>query len=69
MHEVAPGHFAHGRALRHAAGPVRRILHSVSFAEGWAHYVEEVCLEEGFRARDPRFASGWPWRRWSGSPG
>ncbi len=58
VHEVAPGHFAHGRALRRVAGPVRRILHSVSFAEGWAHYVEEMCLEEGFRARDPRFAIG-----------
>jgi hypothetical protein len=58
VHEVAPGHFAHGRALRRASSPVRRILHSVSFAEGWAHYVEEVCLEEGFRARDPRFAIG-----------
>jgi hypothetical protein len=58
VHEVAPGHFAHGRALRRARGPVRRTLHSLSFAEGWAHYVEEVCLEEGFRARDPRFAIG-----------
>jgi Bacterial protein of unknown function (DUF885) len=58
VHEVAPGHFAHGRALRRASSPVRRILHSTSFSEGWAHYVEEVCLEEGFRARDPRFAIG-----------
>jgi hypothetical protein len=58
VHEVAPGHFAHGRALRHAPGQVRRVLHSLSFCEGWAHYVEEVCLEEGFRARDPRFAIG-----------
>ncbi|MGW5354923.1 DUF885 family protein [Streptomyces sp. NPDC004031] len=58
VHEVAPGHFAHGRALRRAAGPVRRVLHSLAFCEGWAHYVEEVCLDEGFRARDPRFAIG-----------
>ncbi|KWX04041.1 DUF885 domain-containing protein [Carbonactinospora thermoautotrophica] len=58
VHEVAPGHFAHGRALRRAATPVRRILHSMTFCEGWAHYVEEVCLEEGFRAGDPRFAVG-----------
>lgn len=48
VHEVAPGHFSHGRALRRAPGPVRRALHSMTFAEGWAHYVEEVCLEEGF---------------------
>ncbi|MGR7002659.1 DUF885 family protein [Yinghuangia aomiensis] len=58
VHEVAPGHFAHGRALRRAPSDVRRVLHSSSFAEGWAHYIEEVCLEEGFRAGDPRYAIG-----------
>jgi len=58
VHEVAPGHFSHGRALRHAASDVRRTLFSDSFAEGWAHYVEELAVEEGFRAEDPRFAIG-----------
>ncbi len=58
VHEVAPGHFSHGRALRHAPTPVRRILHSSAFIEGWAHYVEELCVEEGFSADDPRFAVG-----------
>ena len=58
VHEVAPGHFSHGRALRHAATEVRQLLVSASFAEGWAHYVEEVAVEEGFRADDPRFAAG-----------
>lgn len=58
VHEVAPGHFAHGRSLRRAPTPVRRVLHSLSFCEGWAHYIEEVCLEEGFREGDPRFAIG-----------
>jgi hypothetical protein len=58
VHEVAPGHFSHYRALRHAATPVRRILQSAAFVEGWAHYAEEVCVEEGFAAGDPRFAAG-----------
>ena len=58
VHEVAPGHFAHGRALRRASGDVRRALHSLGFAEGWAHYAEELCLEEGFRDGDPRFMVG-----------
>jgi uncharacterized protein DUF885 len=58
VHEVAPGHFAHGRRLRRVASDVRRTLHSLAFVEGWAHYGEEVCLEEGFRADDPRFAAG-----------
>jgi hypothetical protein len=57
-HEVAPGHFAHGRALRNAATDVRRTLQSLSFCEGWAHYAEEVFVEEGFRAEDPRFVIG-----------
>jgi hypothetical protein len=58
VHEVAPGHFSHGRALRHAPTDVRRTLHSSAFIEGWAHYAEELCVEEGFAADDPRFETG-----------
>jgi Bacterial protein of unknown function (DUF885) len=58
VHEVAPGHFAHGRRLRQVTSDVRRSLHSMAFVEGWAHYGEEVCLEEGFAADDSRFAAG-----------
>jgi hypothetical protein len=58
VHEVAPGHFSHFRAIRRAEGPVRRTLHSDAFVEGWAHYAEELCVEEGFCADDPRFAVG-----------
>jgi hypothetical protein len=58
VHEVAPGHFSHGRAIRRAPTQVRRTLHSAAFIEGWAHYAEELCVEEGFCADDPRFAIG-----------
>jgi uncharacterized protein (DUF885 family) len=58
VHEVAPGHFAHGRALRQAPTDVRRTLMSPAFVEGWAHYTEELCVEEGFRSDDPRFEIG-----------
>jgi len=58
VHEVAPGHFSHGRAIRRAPTPVRRTLHSAAFVEGWAHYAEELCVEEGFCDGDPRFAVG-----------
>jgi hypothetical protein len=58
VHEVAPGHFSHGRAIRRAGTAVRRTLHSAAFIEGWAHYAEELCVEEGFQADDPRFAIG-----------
>ena len=58
VHEVAPGHFSHGLALRHAPSLPRQVLMSEAFVEGWAHYVEEVAVEEGFHADDPRFAAG-----------
>ena len=58
VHEVAPGHYAHSRSLRRLTSPVRRQLIGATFAEGWAHYVEEVAVEEGFRAADPRYAVG-----------
>jgi hypothetical protein len=59
VHEVTPGHYAHGRMLRNfARGDVRRSLCSAAFVEGWAHYGEELMVEAGFRAEDPRFALG-----------
>ncbi|MGH9062504.1 MAG: DUF885 family protein [Acidimicrobiales bacterium] len=57
-HEVTPGHYAHGRMLRRLTGDVRRTLFSNAFIEGWAHYAEELMVDEGFRAADPRFAIG-----------
>ena len=58
LHEVAPGHFSHGRALRRLNSEVRRAVQSSAFVEGWAHYAEELCVEEGFGADDPRIVIG-----------
>lgn len=56
--QVAPGHFSRARAFRRVNGVVRRTLLSWPTVVGWAHYAEEVCVEEGFCAADPRFAIG-----------
>ncbi|NGO77437.1 DUF885 domain-containing protein [Streptomyces sp. YC504] len=58
LHEVAPGHHSHGRALRRAPGAVRRTLLSEAFTEGWALYAEQLALEEGFRSHDRGTAIG-----------
>lgn len=58
VHEVAPGHYTHGRSLRRAPSLVRRGLQGYAFCEGWAHYVEEMVMEVGFRADDPRYEIG-----------
>ena len=58
VHEVTPGHYAHGRFMRRLQSDYRRSLLSYAFVEGWAHYAEELFVEEGFRADDPRFTIG-----------
>ena len=58
VHEVAPGHFAHGRSLRQLTSPVRQTLIGGAFTEGWAHYTEEMVFDEGFHSDDPRYAIG-----------
>ncbi|MBV9932702.1 MAG: DUF885 family protein [Actinobacteria bacterium] len=58
VHEVTPGHFAHARMIRLTTSDVRRALQPLAFVEGWAHYVEELFAEEGFRHGDPRYVAG-----------
>ncbi len=58
VHETFPGHASNAVAMRHVNSATRRTLWSELFFEGWAHYCEELCLEEGFRAGDPLFQAG-----------
>jgi uncharacterized protein (DUF885 family) len=55
IHEAYPGHFVQFLHLRAVASPVRRMALSYSFIEGWAHYAEEMMLDEGFGDGAPRF--------------
>jgi hypothetical protein len=50
IHEVIPGHFLHYQHLRQIPSRLRKsvLLGSASFIEGWAHYCEEMMVEEGF---------------------
>jgi uncharacterized protein (DUF885 family) len=51
IHEAYPGHYIHGLHLR-AAGVTRpeAVFSSYAFTEGWAHYCEQMMLEQGFGA-------------------
>jgi hypothetical protein len=54
IHETYPGHF-----LQFAHSPrfpthTRRLLSCGSNVEGWAHYVEQMVVEEGYGDLDPR---------------
>lgn len=51
-HEAYPGHFIQGLYQRQNPSLVRQLTDSYAFSEGWAHYCEEMMLDEGFSA-DP----------------
>ncbi|MXZ72268.1 MAG: DUF885 domain-containing protein [Acidobacteria bacterium] len=59
-HEVFPGHFLHFEHLRQVAAPLRKSNYfaATSFVEGWAHYAEQMVLEEGFERGDPEIRLG-----------
>lgn len=56
IHEAWPGHFLQFLHLRAAPTKVSKLFPCTSFVEGWAHYAEEMMLEEGYHAEDPRYA-------------
>lgn len=54
IHEVYPGHYYQYLALKKQTSRVRTALGSASFAEGWAHYCEQMMLDEGFGGNNPK---------------
>ena len=54
IHEVFPGHFLHYQHLRQVESTLRKsiLFSSSAFVEGWAHYCEQMMIDEGFRKND-----------------
>jgi hypothetical protein len=50
VHETYPGHFVQGQWLRRAPTRAQKTIDTYSFSEGWAHYVEQMMIDEGFVA-------------------
>lgn len=49
IHEVFPGHFTHRVFTREfGKSMTRKAYGNYAFAEGWAHYCEEMMLDEGY---------------------
>ena len=60
IHEVFPGHFLHYQHLRQVDSKLRKsiLFSSTAFVEGWAHYCEQMMIDEGFRRSDPAVRLG-----------
>jgi uncharacterized protein (DUF885 family) len=55
VHEVWPGHYLQFLYARNFPSDIRKVLGAASNAEGWAHYCEQMMIDEGFHADDPRY--------------
>jgi uncharacterized protein (DUF885 family) len=52
IHEAYPGHYVQLEYSNRCPSPIRRILSSGTFAEGWAVYTEQMMLDQGFGRGD-----------------
>jgi len=55
IHEGLPGHFL--QYHHHIAAPTMasKLFSCVSFTEGWAHYAEQLMVDQGYQHQDPHF--------------
>lgn len=58
VHEVYPGHYVQFLWVKDAPSKVRKLLGANSNAEGWAHYCEQMMLDEGYGRGDLKLRLG-----------
>jgi uncharacterized protein (DUF885 family) len=54
IHEVFPGHYTQFLYAKQFPTKTRKLTSTRSNAEGWAHYAEQMMVEEGFGGGDPK---------------
>jgi uncharacterized protein (DUF885 family) len=57
IHEVYPGHYVQYLWSLTAPSKVRKLIYCDSNSEGWAHYTEQMILDEGY-SKDPKLRAG-----------
>ena len=55
VHEVWPGHYLQFLYAKNFPSDVRKVLGAATNSEGWAHYCEQMVIDEGFHGDDPRY--------------
>lgn len=55
VHEVWPGHYLQFLYAGRFPTDVRKVLGASSNSEGWAHYCEQMVIDEGFHAGKPQY--------------
>lgn len=58
VHEAMPGHFVQLHYQRKLPTALRKVFAPRTLVEGWAHYTEQMMVDEGLGAGDPRIRLG-----------
>jgi uncharacterized protein (DUF885 family) len=58
IHETYPGHYIQFLWVQSAPSKVRKLLGANSNSEGWAHYCEQMMIDEGYGAGDLKLRLG-----------
>ncbi len=58
IHEVYPGHFVQFLWIGNNPSKIRKLIFSGTNAEGWAHYCEQMMLDEGYGNGDLKLRLG-----------
>ncbi len=58
VHEVYPGHYTQFLWVQKAPSKVRKLIGANTNAEGWAHYTEQMMLDEGYGTGDLKLRLG-----------
>ena len=58
VHEAYPGHYTQFLWVKQAPSKIRKLTGCGSNAEGWAHYTEQMMLDEGYGNGDPKLRIG-----------
>lgn len=58
IHEAYPGHYVQLLWFHQVKSKVRKLAESHSNVEGWAHYTEQMMLDEGYGNHDPKLRFG-----------
>jgi uncharacterized protein (DUF885 family) len=55
VHEVYPGHYIQFLYAKNFPTDVRKVFGAATNSEGWAHYDEQMMIDEGFHANEPKY--------------
>ena len=58
IHEAFPGHYVQFLWMPTAPSKVRKLIAANTYVEGWAHYCEQMMIDEGYGGGDLKLRLG-----------